>query len=225
LAGGDQNEANLRPASYTANNVNQYTSRTVAGAVDLIGSATNAASVWVSVAQSGADRKSNYFWLQLALTNTNGPVYQTVTTVAALPRGTNAEYAATNTGHVFLPQTPENYGYDLDGNLTNDGRWSYGWDAENRLTNMTSLSSGPAGSLLKLDFASDYMGRRIQKIVSTNSGSSYVPSYTNKFVYDGWNERKRGQLMVLSYFKDTQFSVCAPCPTPSQINPLASNAI
>jgi YD repeat-containing protein len=96
-------------------------------------------------------------------------------------------YGSTNTGHVFLPQTPEYYGYDLDGNLTNDGRWTYGWDAENRLTNMTSLAGGPAGSLLKLDFAYDYMGRRIQKIVSTNNGSSYVPSYTNKFVYDGWN--------------------------------------
>ena len=31
------------------------------------------------------------------------------------------------------------------------------------------------------------MGRRIQKIVSTNSGSAWVVSYTNRFVYDGWN--------------------------------------
>jgi RHS repeat-associated protein len=74
----------------------------------------------------------------------------------------------------------------LDGNLLSDGRWSYGWDAESRLTNMTSLS-GPVASLLKLDFTYDYQGRRIQKIVSTNAGSGWVYSYTNRFVYDGWN--------------------------------------
>jgi RHS repeat-associated protein len=31
------------------------------------------------------------------------------------------------------------------------------------------------------------MGRRIQKLVSTNNGSSYVGEYTNKYAYDGWN--------------------------------------
>ena len=39
----------------------------------------------------------------------------------------------------------------------------------------------------KLDFAYDYQGRRIQKLVSTNGGTSYVAQYTNRFVYDGWN--------------------------------------
>jgi RHS repeat-associated protein len=31
------------------------------------------------------------------------------------------------------------------------------------------------------------MGRRIQKLVSTNNGSAYVGEYTNDYVYDGWN--------------------------------------
>src|SRR5437016_8354737 len=47
-SGGDQTGANLRPASYTANNLNQYSSRTVPNAVDVIGSATNAATVTVN---------------------------------------------------------------------------------------------------------------------------------------------------------------------------------
>jgi RHS repeat-associated protein len=38
-----------------------------------------------------------------------------------------------------------------------------------------------------LNFTYDYLGRRIQKIVSTNNGTSYVAQYTNSFVYDGWN--------------------------------------
>jgi len=40
---------------------------------------------------------------------------------------------------------------------------------------------------VKLDFTYDYQGRRVQKVVSTNNGSTYVVQYTNRFVYDGWN--------------------------------------
>jgi RHS repeat-associated protein len=90
-------------------------------------------------------------------------------------------------GNLFIPKSPENYTYDADGNLTSDGRFTNIWDADNRLTNITSLSGDPTGSLVKLDFTYDYMGRRIQKIVSTNSGSGWTASYTNKFIYDGWN--------------------------------------
>jgi hypothetical protein len=74
-----------------------------------------------------------------------------------------------------------------DGNLTQDGRWTYTWDGENRLINMTSLSGAPSGSQLQLAFAYDYQGRRIQKVVSTNNGSGYVGEYTNNYAYDGWN--------------------------------------
>jgi len=74
-----------------------------------------------------------------------------------------------------------------DGNLTNDGRWGYVWDAENRLISMQAISTVPIAAKLKLDFTYDYKGRRVQKVVSTNSGSAYVAEYTNVFVYDGWN--------------------------------------
>jgi RHS repeat-associated protein len=91
------------------------------------------------------------------------------------------------TGHVFVPKNPESYTYDADGNLLSDGRWTNSWDAENRLVSMTSLSGAPSASLLQLAFTYDYMGRRIQKIVSTNNGTNYVGEYTNKYAYDGWN--------------------------------------
>ena len=43
--------------------------------------------------------------------------------------------------------------------------------------------------MLKLDFVYDFMGRRVQKIVSiwNVATNGYVPSTTNLFVYDGWN--------------------------------------
>ena len=132
-------------------------------------------------------RKSNYFREQLALNNSSSAVWASVTNLAVLNKGSSPDIVATNIGNVFVPKATETYGYDQDGNMTNDGRWTYTWDAENRLLNMTSLTNGPSGSLSKLDFAYDYKGRRIQKLVSTNNGSSYGGEYTNRFVYDGWN--------------------------------------
>lgn len=48
--------------------------------------------------------------------------------------------------------------YDLDGNLTNDSTFVYVWDCENRLI---SASSGTQ----KVEFAYDYMSRRVSKKV------------------------------------------------------------
>src|SRR6266511_5723635 len=52
---------------------------------------------------------------------------------------------------------------------------------------MQAISSVPSGAKKKLDFAYDFQGRRIQKIVSTWNGSAYVAASTNKFLYDAWN--------------------------------------
>ena len=77
--------------------------------------------------------------------------------------------------------------YDADGNLTNDGRFAYYWDAENRLLMLSNIANIPASGQFVVKFSYDYQGRRIQKLVLTNNGSGWVPSYTNKFLYDGWN--------------------------------------
>ena len=56
--GGDQWGANLRYATYSANNLNQYTSRTVPGAVDVLGSAH--ASATVTVTNQATYRKGQF---------------------------------------------------------------------------------------------------------------------------------------------------------------------
>jgi RHS repeat-associated protein len=176
-AGGDQNGANLRVAGYTNNSLNQITSRGVPGYVDVMGDglATNG----VTVNSSAAYQKNEYFREQLSAANTSAAVWDSVTVAATGQTSV--------TGHIFVPQTPETCTYDPDGNLLSDGRFNYSWDGENRLTNMTSLSTAPSGSQLQLAFAYDYMGRRIQKIVYTNYSGTYVGEYTNSFAYDGWN--------------------------------------
>jgi RHS repeat-associated protein len=182
-AGGNDRGEGLRNASYTANKLNQYTSRTVPGAADIIGTALSTAAVTVN--GQPTYRHSDYFREQLTIDNSEGGVWQGVTNLGVVSGATNT--VSNMTGNIFLPQNPETFLYDADGNLTNDGRWSYTWDAENRLINMTSLSSAPsAASKFKLDFTYDYQGRRIQKLVSTNNGS-YVASHTNRFIYDSWH--------------------------------------
>jgi len=184
-AGGDQSGAGLRPASYVSSLLNQHTTRTVPGAVEILGSATNTATVTVN--NQPVYRKGDYFRDELSADNTAAAVWLGVTNLAVLNNGTNPDIIATNIGNAFVPKTPETFGYDADGNTTNDGRWTFTWDGENRLVSMQGLSTVPSGAKKKLDFTYDYQGRRIQKIGSAWNGSAYVAQSTNKFVYDGWN--------------------------------------
>jgi RHS repeat-associated protein len=191
-SGGDSQGLNLRPAAYTANNLNQYTSRVVPGVINVMGSANASATVslWGSDGSAAAtERKGVYFRGELTVANYGAPAWLTVTNMAVLNNGTNPDIVTNSIGNVFVAQTPENFSYDADGNITADGRWIMKWDGENRLISMCSLSNAPAASKQKLDFAYDDQGRRVQKVVSLwNSGSqTYQPAGTNYFVYDGWN--------------------------------------
>jgi RHS repeat-associated protein len=179
-AGGDQTGMNLRSATYSVNDLNQYTNRTVPGAVDIIGVANAAATVTVN--NQSTYRRIEYYRDELAINNASAPQWQSVTNRAVQSGTTN-----TTTGNVFLPKTPETFIYDSDGNLLSDGRWTNSWDAENRLISMQGLSTLPTAARLKLDFEYDWMGRRIRKTVSNWNGSQFVAASTNRFVYDGWN--------------------------------------
>ena len=167
--GGDANGANLRVANYYANNLNQLTNRYVPPYVDITGASilTNA----VTVNGQTAYRKEEYFRQELPVNNTNSALWTNIIVAGG----------QSVTGNVFVAQEPEKFKYDADGNLTNDGRWVYVWDAENRLVQMTVNTN--VGPQYQLNFAYDAKGRRIQKVVTTN-GVAYS---TNNFVYDGWN--------------------------------------
>jgi RHS repeat-associated protein len=177
LAGGDQSGLNQRSATYGANSLNQYTNRTVPGFADIMGIAL--ATNTVTVGGQTAHRKGEYFRDQLPVSNSSAAVWTNI--AVASPNQTSI------TGNVFVAQSPESYSYDADGNLTGDGRWTYTWDGENRLISMQGQSGIPTGAKYKLDFIYDSRSRRIQKLISTNNGSSYVTQSTNRFLYDDWN--------------------------------------
>jgi hypothetical protein len=130
--------------------------------------------VHLSVNGVACDRKIEYFHRQLSIANSSGPLWTNVTIASS---------TTTTNGGFICPDDNQSLTYDLDGNLSFDGVWSYQWDGENRLismqmTNVTSLANSKR---LKLDFAYDYMGRRIRKIVSTWNGSAFASPVTNKF--------------------------------------------
>ncbi len=175
-AGGDENGLNLRTANYSANTLNQYTSRDVPGYVDIMGNSFATSSVTMNAL--AAYRKGEYFRKELGVGNNSAALW------------TNVIVAATGqtsvTGNVFVAKTAETFRYDADGNMTNDGRWSFTWDAENRLTQVQSLSTGPTASKRKVVWEYDYRGRRGRQTTYNGSSGSYVATEDLKFVSDGW---------------------------------------
>jgi len=175
-AGGDQSGTGLRSADYTANSLNQYTSRAVPGAFDVLGLANASASVTVN--SSPADYRRGEFFDELVnASNTSNPVWQSVSVTTS---GGGSE-----SGNVFVPKTPENFLYDYDGNMTTDGRWSFTWDGENRLIRLVANTG--VGPQQRIDFEYDWQGRRIGKKVWNNTGGTGDPAVNLKFLYDGWN--------------------------------------
>ncbi|MEI7731574.1 MAG: RHS repeat-associated core domain-containing protein [Verrucomicrobiota bacterium] len=173
-------------SSNTVNNLNQVTSRTVPNKVWVLSEATNANRVVVN--SQVATKQGSYFAAAVPSDSASGPLWLTITNVAAVDQATNELYHSV-TGHVFVPQTPESLMHDLDGNLTNDGRSSYSWDAENRLLSVTSLGDAPTDSWRAVSHSYDYRSRRIGKISYRwdLDSSQWTQSVSLQFVYNGWN--------------------------------------
>jgi hypothetical protein len=164
-------------STYTVNRLNQYSSRTVAPYVDVLGVANPTTNVTVN--GNTANRKGEYFHWPLNVPNST-PQYPNLTIVS--------QYGATQTqtGAVYVAASTESYQPDADGNLVSDGRWTYTWDGENRLVQMIRDTDTPAGARQRLVFEYDHQGRRIRKQFFTYSGGWQEQTDT-VFLYDGWN--------------------------------------
>ncbi len=174
----DVNGANLRVTSYSVNSLNQYSGITTPGYKDALGAALATNSVTVNGAAT--DRKVEYFHNELSVNNVSGPVYQSVNVTSV----TNSV-----TGNLLVAPNSQSPVYDLDGNLTSDGLWSYTWDAENRLTSVASVSAVVNADKRKLVFNYDHQGRRVTKQVYVWATTDWNPTPVTdeRLVYDGWN--------------------------------------
>ena len=179
--------------SYTADSANRYSNITTGGNRTAVGRApthdANDGSVpyVVKVGDDTALRIGEVFYDQLTASNSSTPVWQDVVTKrdtqSGLPTMTNHFWYAK---HSVTPQ------YDNDGNLTDDGRWVYTWDAENRLTGIETTSEATATGVnhpyVRITYAYDWMGRMIARHAWKN-GTSAIPTFlsSQRWLYDGWN--------------------------------------
>lgn len=182
-------ENHARVSSYTANALNQYTQRTVPGYAGVRGSATNNATVTVN--GNAAWRLDDYFYGGDDANNAATAVMKELDITAVVnPPGTNdADIVQSVTGRVFVAQSPEAFTHDDDGNLTQDGRFNYTWDGENRLVSIETSEAGVSAGAprVKVEHTYDNRSRRIGKVVSHFENYTWTVAESRSFVYDGWN--------------------------------------
>ena len=189
---GERQSVSLRETNnghigeYTVNLLNQYTERTVPGVVDIIGEATESAKVVVNT--TPATQLGTYFHAEVEVDNVAAPQYPEIDAIVG-QKGSPDVYLAETKGRRFVAKTPEVFDYDEDGNLTQDGRWMYTWDGENRLISMETLAAavGAGVPYRFVAFTYDANSRRVGKKVSSGSSSSRVLESTTAYLYDGWN--------------------------------------
>jgi RHS repeat-associated protein len=159
---------------YIANDVNQYTTITSNNSRTVIGNGPTSPTITVNA--ESTLRIDTLFYKSLSANNANSPKWlQATISNGGQPQIRNFWLSKASTSLTYL-----------GGNLTNDGEWSYLWDAEDRLVRMeTSTAAVNAGRpYRKLEFAYDWTGRRLSRTV-TNS-SNIVLSAT-RWLYNGWN--------------------------------------
>ena len=77
---------------------------------------------------------------------------------------------------------------DADGNMTSDGRFSYVWNAENRLIRAQELYAPTNRAPYTVAYAYDHRGRMVSKRITENDGSnSPISILHSTFVWDDWN--------------------------------------
>ena len=176
--------------TYATNSRNQYTQRTVPGIERVEGEAGASANVIVN--GQLVERRGPAFWKEWTADNTASARWDLVKTIAAKPGAGPAgeDLVTVKEGHLFLPQTPEAFLYDDDGNLTQDGRWNRTWDGENRLVSAETRPDLP-GSVprVRLEYDYDDAGRRVGKRVLSYdpTTSTYGLNKALRYIYDGWN--------------------------------------
>jgi RHS repeat-associated protein len=178
--------SNGRTADYTSDALNRYTQRDFPGAVDVRGHAPEKVGVIVNGERTA--RTDGDFYAEATADNSAASVEMDITVKAVDPGP--PELLAQENRSVVLPETPEAFTHDLDGNLIQDGLWTYEWDAENRLIGMESRTDLPASvTRQRLEFAYDGRSRRIAKTVKEYdlSSSAWTTTKQVNFLYDNWN--------------------------------------
>ena len=176
--------------NYTVNELNQYVSREN-NTLAVGGTVANDANIQVAVgtmAPALAGRRGRHWGDNVTLENWVAP-FQGDLKIFAVNATTDKKMVETRTA--FLPPAVQVSTYDEDGNISNDGVWSYQWDAENRLWAMQTTANAIMGGVpaQRLEFKYDSQHRRVEKLVRGGwNGSAFTTVTSQKvFLYDGWS--------------------------------------
>ncbi len=180
-------------AVYTANNLNQYTQIEMPGVLPVTGEADADTTVKVirndaGAAGSGeqvveASRDGKYFTAMFKNVNNIAGAVTIPFTVYAIKEDTanNKQLIQKASGSYNVPKRDQTFTYDADGNLLSDGKWTYTYNAENRLIELTTKNSNDT----KLEFKYDYDGRRVSKKIYSWNTDHWVLAQELKFVWNG----------------------------------------
>ena len=175
--------------SYAANELNQYTTINNPAAVGLRGSVTNGATVTVNMqpVQSDNIAADTIPWhYALEAENATGSDCPYAEIVATLnpPTTNGTAFVSTQSGHLYAPPQEEELLYDDDGNLTQDGRWQYTWNGENRLIKAVELIAPTNRQPYEVNYAYDHRGRMAWKSVAPTTAP---PIKTIAYTWDDYN--------------------------------------
>lgn len=176
--------------NYTVNELNQYVTKenntlSVGGTAD--------SDALVAVRASGLTGRAGRHWGDnITLENFWGPFYGPLRVYAVKPGTGGAPYSKQTIDKMaFLPKAAQSFSYDLEGNLTNDGVWTYQWDAENRLTAMQTTPEAIFGGVpaQRVEFKYDYLHRRVEKLARGGWNGTTFTTVTSqhRYLYDGWS--------------------------------------
>ena len=164
-----------RTLTYTANSLNKYTARTVPGWASVRGLADADATVTVNsnLAYALASGDLAYFFGSDDFDNSVAGGFAELEVSAVVSDGIN-DFVSVATNRVFVPPANETYAYDADGNMTEDARFRYYWNGENRMIRAEEKSAPSGRQPYVIAYAYDHMGRNVIK-----DGA--------KFIWDDYN--------------------------------------
>ena len=173
-------------SEYSANNLNQYTSRIVPGVAAVRGFAD--ANATVTVNENPAYRLGEYFYGSDAFDNSAAPVDAALVTTAALASPTNGpDEVASVTSRVHIARTPQLFEYDLDGNqtlvTTKTGTWRVTYNGENRPVTWTRINAADTNGQTMISMNFDHQGRRRLYLEVAGDGST---NRLDRFTYDNY---------------------------------------
>tara|TARA_R100000027_G_scaffold17378_2_gene12564 strand:- start:465 stop:6296 length:5832 start_codon:yes stop_codon:yes gene_type:complete len=176
-------DQNGNVTGFSANALNQINDLDYPGLITLRGEVAASADLTVN-GQSvpGANRENTSFYAEVE----GSDEWVSLDIVGTLDGGGDGgnDAIAAEAGYTYIPEGEKSLIHDASGNLTQDARWNYRWNADNRLVGMETRSPLiTAGAPdVEMTFAYDSEGRRVRKVVEIDG----VVEDDLCYLWDGW---------------------------------------